>query len=419
VECSRPKHAQIFISLARGASSSVGVKAKMRICIIDMPIPVLSPQAVSQISVNAKSYAESFSRLGHRPVVIHATKIGEVKSKESYDKISIQTLQHSSRLGKFVEEILYSLRVVMHLFRERKNGLDLVLSLNYSSVFLLSMIQFGQELMRRTVVMHSGIEPKESLLFGTISVFIKRHSLNKVMMVVAQSTAVKKAITELYSLDPSKIEVESTAGVDTELFRPEDPVVAKKMVGFEEGTKTILCVATIEVRKNQLTLIRAFKNVLANHPECRLVLIGPTAEERYFQKIQELVSTEHMQSKVKILGFIHNHSALVSYYNASDVFALVSLAEGGVPRAVLEAMSCGRACVVSDIPEIEGLAGGTEALLVNPRNPIDLSNALNLLICDQDLRTNLGTRARIRAMGYDWSVLSSGLLRLATERSSI
>ena len=391
----------------------------MRIAIIDMPMPILFPQTVSQIGVNAKSYAESFSRLGHRPVVIHARKIGKVESKESYDKVSIRVLQHSSLLGKFVEEILYSLRVVMHLFHERKNGLDLVLSLNYSSVFLLSIIQFGQELMHRTVVTHSGIEPKKSLLFGTISVFIKRYSLNKVMMVVAQSTAVKKAITKLYSLDPSKIVVESTAGVNTELFRPRDPVVAKTEVGFEEETKIILCVANFEVRKNQLTLIRAFKNVLANHPECRLVLIGPTAEVRYFQKIQELVSTEHMQSKVKILGFIPNPSALVSYYNASDVFALVSFAEGGVPRAVLEAMSCGRACVVSDIPEIEGLAAGSEALLVNPRNPTEISNALNLLISDQDLRTKLGTRARIRAMSYDWSVLSSRLLRLASEHSSI
>jgi colanic acid biosynthesis glycosyl transferase WcaI len=65
-------------------------------------------------------------------------------------------------------------------------------------------------------------------------------------------------------------------------------------------------------------------------------------------------------------------------------------------------MASGKAIVAADTPTVREVLKGA-GLLVKPRDPVSLAEAIRKLIKDPDLRTLLGNRARAIALAeYDW-----------------
>jgi len=77
---------------------------------------------------------------------------------------------------------------------------------------------------------------------------------------------------------------------------------------------------------------------------------------------------------------------------------LSSLSEG-FPYSVIEAMTCGRPCVATDVGGVTEAIGDT-GLAVPPRNADALANACLLLLRDKNLRLRLGSAARARALEF-------------------
>jgi glycosyltransferase involved in cell wall biosynthesis len=66
---------------------------------------------------------------------------------------------------------------------------------------------------------------------------------------------------------------------------------------------------------------------------------------------------------------------------------------------ILEALASGRAVVTTDVPGCrDAVTHGIEGLLVPPRNPDALADALRCLIEDPNLRARLGAAGRKRAV---------------------
>jgi glycosyltransferase involved in cell wall biosynthesis len=77
---------------------------------------------------------------------------------------------------------------------------------------------------------------------------------------------------------------------------------------------------------------------------------------------------------------------------------LSSITEG-FPYTLIEAMTCGRACVATDVGGVAEALGDT-GLVVSPRAPEALAEACLTLLGDDDLRRRLGAQARVRALEY-------------------
>jgi glycosyltransferase involved in cell wall biosynthesis len=81
-----------------------------------------------------------------------------------------------------------------------------------------------------------------------------------------------------------------------------------------------------------------------------------------------------------------------------DIFVLPSWREG-VPRSAIEAAAMGCPLILSNIPGCrEVVRHGTEGLLVPPRDPDRLTEAISTLLSDASLRERMGAAARIRAI---------------------
>jgi len=77
---------------------------------------------------------------------------------------------------------------------------------------------------------------------------------------------------------------------------------------------------------------------------------------------------------------------------------LCSISEG-FPYTLIEAMTCGRPCVATDVGGVTEAVGDT-GLVVPPRRPAELAEACLTLLRDDELRQRLGRAARLRALEY-------------------
>ena len=99
------------------------------------------------------------------------------------------------------------------------------------------------------------------------------------------------------------------------------------------------------------------------------------------------------------MGFTRD---VASVWRKADIFVLPTRGGEGMPRALLEAASCARAVVVTDVPGCRHLIrDGIEGLVVPPGDAAALAEALEKLARDPPLRARLGAAARDRVLaGY-------------------
>lgn len=132
--------------------------------------------------------------------------------------------------------------------------------------------------------------------------------------------------------------------------------------------KTIICVARLTAQKDHATLLRS----LTLLPSYTLLLVGTGALQESLRRLSQNLGISDM---VLFLGHRDDVAALVA---GSDVFVLPSLTEG-MSNALLEAMSVGAVCVVSDIAQNKALIKHKEnGLTFKVGNHRDLAKKIQL-----------------------------------------
>jgi glycosyltransferase involved in cell wall biosynthesis len=136
-------------------------------------------------------------------------------------------------------------------------------------------------------------------------------------------------------------------------------------------------------------LIDAFARVAPDHPEWELRIFGHGPAQRPLEKQVERLG---LVGRVHLPGLARDIEAAL---RASSVFALSSIHEG-LPMALAEAMACGVPCVAFDCaPGVrEIVTDGVDGIVVPPRKVDALSEGLDRLMGDVDLRRRYGGAAR-------------------------
>ncbi len=154
--------------------------------------------------------------------------------------------------------------------------------------------------------------------------------------------------------------------------------------------KVVLCVGAIQKRKNQATLIRAFR---AMPDGWTLVLAGSRGYEA------EEALREAGDDRVRVTGYLEEDE-IARWYARASIFAFPSFDEGfGMP--ILEAMAAGVPVIAgnrSALPEVCGDA----AELIDPASEEQLAAALDRLATDEARRNELIALGFARAKQFTW-----------------
>ncbi len=180
-------------------------------------------------------------------------------------------------------------------------------------------------------------------------------------------------------------------GIDLGLFsaRPA-PAAAKSQVPL------ILSVGRLVPKKGHDDLITALALLRARGFafRCRLVGAGPLQEE-----LQGLIARHGLADAVTLEGPM-THARLIDLYRQADLFALAPrIADDGdrdgIPNVIAEAMAIGVPVVSTDISGIPELVRTEQTgLVVPPRDPQALADALARLLADPAFAATLAQRAR-------------------------
>ena len=172
-------------------------------------------------------------------------------------------------------------------------------------------------------------------------------------------------------------------GVDTEVFRPRDPRVAREVLGVPLDARVVLFVAEWMYRPAKgFAILAAVLQGMSNVSNLMLVSVGtgrPATD----------VGVPHLK-----VPAIRSERLLSFVYSAADLLVIPSLQEN-FPFVVLEAMACGVPVVGSDVGGIaEQVRPGVNGFLVPARDPAALREAILRLLKDPTLHTEMSNRAR-------------------------
>lgn len=165
--------------------------------------------------------------------------------------------------------------------------------------------------------------------------------IKKMDAVVACSQSLQKVFKGEYGINASAVQ----NGVNTTFFLPVDDNVKKELRvdnRIPQDCIAYLVLGRLSERKNIGLIIEAFKKI--SNPNIRLIIVGdgPLRKE-----------LEDRACDDKRITFTGNTKAPLKYLQLSDILISSALAEG-LPNTVLEALSCGLPCILSDIdPHLE------------------------------------------------------------------
>jgi glycosyltransferase involved in cell wall biosynthesis len=178
------------------------------------------------------------------------------------------------------------------------------------------------------------------------------------------------------------------------------------------GGPLCLWVGRLNANKDPVAVLDGFAAALRHLPEARLVMAYGACD--LLPQVRRWLSRNPREAEHVTLAGTLPHASLEAIYNSADLFLLGSHHEGS-GYAVLEALSCGVAPVVTDIPSFRRLLGGGE---IGGLWPVGDSEALTEAL----LRTWAGrrpdTRRRIRT-SFDerWSFEAIGRDALTVYRT--
>jgi len=317
--------------------------------------------------------------------VLIATRIN--KHKERIEKEGFKLIPIGlKRKSKNIIKEIYSILEIIRIYRKEKP--DIV---HHVAIKPILYGSFAAWLTRIPYVVNAltglgFIFIKKGWLASVIKesiVFVYRLAfLSKNTFAIFQNSEDLKLFVDLHIVKNDRAVLIRGSGVDTAHFinLPEPagmPVIAlaSRML-WDKGIKE---------------LVDATRQLHNNGVKCRTVLVGIPDPDNPASIPEHVLRDWHAEGIIEWWGYRSN---IAEVFAGSNIVVLPSYREG-LPKVLLEAASCGRSIVATDVPGCrEIVRNNINGFLVPSYNSKSLADALKTLIQDAELRTKMGAQGR-------------------------
>lgn len=219
--------------------------------------------------------------------------------------------------------------------------------------------------------------------------------------IIAISQQTKNDIVEFLKIDPAKINIiyQGCSPVYKEQFT--DNEINRVKVKYKLPEKFILNVGTIEPRKNILSVVKAIKNTTIP-----LFLIG--RKTAYYKEIENYISQENLNNITHLSNVTQAELAII--YRLATIFVYPSVFEGfGIP--IIEALYS-KTPVITNKDGVFPEAGGPNSIYVDPTNVNEIQNAIENLLHNDDLRTEIAEKGFEFVQQFNDDVIAKEIINL-------
>jgi glycosyltransferase involved in cell wall biosynthesis len=185
-------------------------------------------------------------------------------------------------------------------------------------------------------------------------------------------------------------------GIDTSRFAPGGGAAIRREFGIPASAPVTGIVGHVQDWKGQHLVVEAVARARRRFPELRCLVVGGVHRQgiEYAARLRERIAAADLAGHVLLTGARHD---VPSCLDAMDVAIHASVVPEPFGRVLIEAMTLGRPVVA---PREGGplaiVVDGETGLLVRPRDPDALADALVTLLADPDRRTAMGRAGRAR-----------------------
>lgn len=339
------------------------------------------PSSIGGVGLHAHELSKYQAKLGHN-ITVYTLKPDEENEKIERNYKVIKFKKNLGFFGNFISFSLFSQLMLTC------NNFDLIHAHSHL-FFSTNSCAFMRKMRSPPLIItnHGLISQTAPVWVNNIYIpTIAKWTFKTADKIICYTEEEKQAIVRL-NIDPENIAVIHN-GIDTNLFAPS----IKK-----EKTNQLLWIGRFTPGKGVDYLIDAFNILAKEHPNLKLIMVGKgPLKENAYQRIKSL----NLEKNVIIRDFIPN-SELPGLYRQSDVFILSSIYEG-VPRTILEAMSCGTPIVCTELPQLVDIVSDC-GFLVPLRDPKAIAEAVAKLISNEELAKKLGENGRNKVTDkYCW-----------------
>lgn len=167
----------------------------------------------------------------------------------------------------------------------------------------------------------------------------------------------------------------------------------------------ILVARNLEPIYDNTTALRAFRIVKNQLPDARLTIAGSGPERAV---LEDLARTLNLDAAVHFTGRVENEHMSVLYRSA-DAMINPSLADN-MPISILEALASGVPIVSTNVGGVPFLVeDGRTALLVPPRDPQAMAQALMQVLTTPDLARRMSEAGLASVQQYTWQCVRERL----------
>lgn len=206
---------------------------------------------------------------------------------------------------------------------------------------------------------------------------LARFLLAKADQIEAASQCVARSIVKL-GIEPARVKV-ALPPIQSFLFPP--PAVARTF------SNRLLYVGQLTHGKGLFILLDAMKILIERGCEPQLKFVGQGPCEA---ALRRKAQTLGMAKMVAFVGFCPRSELAAQHYTQSDIFVLPTYYDA-FPRVLAEAALCGLPIVASQVGGVsEVVLPGKTALLMPPKNPQALADAITALLSDPQLASTMG-----------------------------
>lgn len=304
---------------------------------------------------------------------IHVHRFKWLEPKEFRALVHFRGLKDNLRLVTYVISLFFTLIKII-----RKYKIDIVHAHSVIPTGLVGVV-VAKIMGCPSVITSHGMDIN-NFDVNSIHGHLISFSLNHCNKAIAVSGDLAETMKSL-GITEDKILILKNA-VDTERFNPSTNMELRHKYGIKENEILILFVGYLDTFKGIFELIDAFYEINKENKNTKLMMIGTGPKKEEFKK---KVFQLGLEDYVTLIGVVPNIKIHI-YYQMADIFVLPSYTEG-FPLAVLEAMACGIPVVASNVGGIhEIVKNGLNGFLVSPRKREELTEKLNFIVNNEDLR---------------------------------
>ncbi len=236
--------------------------------------------------------------------------------------------------------------------------------------------------------------------------------LTKSSAIVTVSHFEKNRIAEFFGMEGDSRLRAVYNGVGTHFSPVLDSVELERVrIRYKLPSDFFFFLGNTDPKKNTKGTLLAFSNFLKkSNEDIFLVMLDYDLAE--LRKLLDEIGDPDLLEKIILTGYVVN-TDLPAIYSQSRIFLYPSLRESfGIP--MLEAMACGVPVITSNTSSMPEVAGGA-ALLVNPFDPDEITNAMQLLTSEPVQTRQLVVSGLERAKAFSWRNMAIQVLDIYRE----